>query len=157
MASHKVRSREGRRNRRLACLGCCRGCRMHTAVLVGRSVCDLLSHLLVHELARVIDPHELLLVAAISSQHYGRVKPGMEIAFSTGYLKEAFKTRVESIVPLSTRDDTFEITAAVPNLSGFSSSIQAYHSPYIMLCPTPNLITHIPIDLFPILLYRFVN
>ncbi len=67
------------------------------------------------ELVRVVNSQELLLVAEIKVENFGSIKTGMEISFLADYSNEAFRTRVDSIVPIASGDDTFKITAVVPN------------------------------------------
>jgi len=67
------------------------------------------------ELVRIVDLQELLLVAAVDSDYYGRVKKGTEITFKTEYTKEIFRTRIESIIPYSNEGDKFKITAVISN------------------------------------------
>ncbi len=67
------------------------------------------------ELVRIVDSQELLLVAAVASGYYGKVKKGTEITFKTEYTKEIFKTRIESIIPYSNEGDKFKITAVISN------------------------------------------
>jgi RND family efflux transporter MFP subunit len=67
------------------------------------------------ELVRMVDSQALSLVAVLDSVYYGKIKSGMEIIFTTDYLKESFKTRIEKVVPFSEKGKEFKISAAVSN------------------------------------------
>jgi len=69
------------------------------------------------ELAKIINSEKLLLVGVLDSRYYGKIKLGMEFTFTTDYLKEVFKARIEKIVPFSETGKEFKISAGVSNAS----------------------------------------
>jgi len=67
------------------------------------------------KLLRINDSYELILIAILDSQYYGKIKKGTEITFTTEYTSGTFRTQIRRVVPYSSEGDNFKIIAIVPN------------------------------------------